>query len=141
MQQQATDDQATLGFSIILCLLFFVIFFGCWRQLTLTRQATCRFTVHLNWPLYNKEICGLPNAVPGNAAACGEVLANTSTKMVLVHMVRLNDMVMQTSMRYSYPPPWHILLSTYYSGKIKKIKNKNPKLSQIPQKSPKNPKL
>ena len=23
----------------------------------------------------------------------------------------------KTSMRYSYPPPWHILLSTYYSGK------------------------
>ena len=21
-----------------------------------------------------------------------------------------------TSMKYSYPPPWHILLSTYYSG-------------------------
>ena len=68
---------------------------GCWRQLTLTRQATRRFTGHLTWPLYNKEISGLPNAVPGNAAACGAVLANTSTKMVLVHMVRLNDMVMQ----------------------------------------------
>ena len=61
--------------------------------------------VHLNWSLYNKEIYGLPNAVPGNAAACRAVLANTFTEMVLAHMVKLGDMAMQTSMKYSYPPP------------------------------------
>ena len=27
------------------------VFPGCWRQLTLTRQATGHPTVHLNWPL------------------------------------------------------------------------------------------
>ena len=38
---------------------------------------------------------GCANAVPGNAAACRAVLANTFTKMVLAHMVKLSDMVMQ----------------------------------------------
>ena len=31
-----------------------------------------------------------------------------------------------TSMKYSYPPPWHILLSTYYyhgNGKMNKIRH------------------
>ena len=44
--------------------------------------------VHLNWPSH-KEIAGLPNAVPGNAAACGAAFGNTFTKMVLAHMVKV----------------------------------------------------
>ena len=43
----------------------------------------------MSWPLHNKEISGLPNAVPGNAAACGAVLVNTFTKRVLADMVKL----------------------------------------------------
>ena len=48
----------------------------------------------MNWPLYNKEISGLPNAVPGNTAACGAVLATLSQRWSW-HMVRLGDMAMQ----------------------------------------------
>ena len=72
MQQQETDDQVSSGPSMVLCLLVLFIYFvpGCWRQLARTRQATRRFTGHLNWPLCSKETSGLLSAVPGNAAAC-----------------------------------------------------------------------
>ena len=79
--QQAIDNWVSSGPSMVPCLsLNFLFHFvpGCWRQLTLTRQAMRRFTGHLNWPLCNnKEISGLLSAVPGNAAACRAVLANT----------------------------------------------------------------
>ena len=44
--------------------------------------------------IHNKKP-GCTKTVPDNAAASRAVLANTSTKMVLAHMVRLRDMARQ----------------------------------------------
>ena len=62
------DGRMSLGPSKVPCLSlnsFFLFFsFGCWKQLTLTRQAIRHLTGHLNWPLCNK-ISGLLSAVSG----------------------------------------------------------------------------
>ena len=76
------------------------IYFSCSWLLEATHPNTAGHTpshspFELTFIQQGDRCPGCINAVPGNAAACRAVLANTSTKMVLAHMVKLSDMARQ----------------------------------------------